>query len=49
MTAFDVYPDELGSEINSLSKRSLVALYWACSAALLPEFLRWAGHRCVST
>jgi hypothetical protein len=49
MTAFDLHLAELASEINSLSKRSLVALYWACSSALRPEFLRWAAHRGDST
>jgi hypothetical protein len=39
MTEFDVYLGELASGIDSLSKRSLVALYWACSSALRPECL----------
>jgi RHS repeat-associated protein len=43
-TAYDVILDELASGINRLSKRSVVALYWGCAEALLPEFLRWAAH-----
>jgi len=49
MSAFDVLLSELGSTIRSLPRRSLVALFWACSTALLEEFLRWAAHYHQST
>src|SRR5262249_46346750 len=45
MTSLDAQLAELASKIESLSKRSLVGLFWACSNALLPTFLTWAKHR----
>src|SRR5438045_3112014 len=37
--------EELASGVNSLSKRSLVALFSTCSIALRPEFRKWAASR----
>jgi len=45
MTPIDAELTELASRIESLSKRSLVGFFWACSGALLPEFQAWAAHR----
>jgi len=45
MTPLDRELVALASKIDSLSKRSVVGLFWACSTALLPEFQAWAAHR----
>jgi hypothetical protein len=45
MTSLDAEFAELASRIDSLSKRSLVGLFWACSSALVPAFRAWAAHR----
>jgi hypothetical protein len=45
VTPLDVELAELASKIDSLPKRSLVGLFWACSGALVPEFRAWAAHR----
>jgi hypothetical protein len=45
MTQLDTQLSELASRIDSLSRRSLAGLFWACAGALLPEFRAWAAHR----
>jgi hypothetical protein len=45
MTPFDAELAGLVVKIESLHKRALVALFWACSGALLPEFRAWASYR----
>jgi hypothetical protein len=45
MTLLDTELAELAARISTLPKRSLVALFWACSSALVPEFQAWAAHR----
>jgi hypothetical protein len=45
MTAYDGVLDDLADRIRKLSARALAGLFWACSAALLPEAEAWAGHR----
>lgn len=42
LPALDTFADEMAIRIGGLSKRSLVALFWACSSALLPEYGKWA-------
>jgi hypothetical protein len=45
MTTFDRLLEQLANQLNTLSKRSQVAFYWACASALQPEFRAWAAHR----
>jgi hypothetical protein len=43
LTMLDAFADEMTTKIDSLSKRSIVALYWACSSALVPVYRKWAA------
>jgi hypothetical protein len=45
MTTYDAALDDLADRIGKLSTRALVALFWACSTALLPEAEAWARHQ----
>lgn len=45
MTAYDAALDDLADRIRKLSVRALVALFSACSTALLPEVEAWARHQ----
>lgn len=42
MIALQNVLSELGTEIRTLSKRSITGLFWACSSGLMPEFRTWA-------
>jgi hypothetical protein len=44
LTALDAFVDEMAIRIGRLSKRSQIALFWACSSGLLPEYIRWATY-----
>jgi hypothetical protein len=44
VTPLDTELDDLASKIRQLSTRAVVALFWASSSALLPEFEAWAAH-----
>jgi len=45
MTQLDAKLSELATGVNLLPIRSLVALFWACSDALMPAFQAWAELR----
>ena len=45
MTAYDAALDDLADRIRKLPVRALVALFWACGTALLPEVEAWARHQ----
>lgn len=44
MRSLDAELAELASRIESLSMRSLVGLFWACSQALITDFTLWAAR-----
>jgi hypothetical protein len=42
LTTLDAVIDELEAMVNRLSRRSAAGLYWACSSALAPFYVKWA-------
>jgi hypothetical protein len=42
-TMLDTFVDDMATRIDRLSKRSIAALYWACSSALVPVYRKWAA------
>jgi hypothetical protein len=43
LTMLDAFVEDMTTRIDRLSKRSIAALYWACSSALVPVYRKWAA------
>lgn len=43
LTQVDAFVEDLGASIDHLSKRSIAALFWAFSSALIPVCRKWAA------
>ena len=43
LTMLDSFLEDITPRIDRMSKRSIAALYWACSSALVPAYWKWAA------
>lgn len=43
LTVLDTFVGDMATKIDCLSKRSIAALYWACSSALMPAYQKWVA------
>jgi hypothetical protein len=44
LTMLDAFVEDMTTRIDRMSKRSVAALYWACSSALVPVYRKWAAY-----
>lgn len=43
LTMLDAFIEDMTTRIDRMPKRSIAALYWACSSALVPLYRKWAA------